>query len=68
MESYGETEAGLILEVEADSDSATCPRCGTLSHHLHQNHGYLVRNRPIEQAPDSQSLTKNVIAAHQLTG
>jgi transposase len=47
VESYAETEDGLILAVEAHSDSATCPRCGMLSRHLHQNHGYLVRDLPI---------------------
>jgi transposase len=35
VESYAETEEGLILSVEAHSDTATCPRCGTLSRHLH---------------------------------
>ncbi|ASC70360.1 transposase family protein [Halomicronema hongdechloris C2206] len=47
VESYQESEDGLILEVEAHRDTAICPRCGTLSHHLHQNHGYLVRDLPI---------------------
>jgi transposase len=47
VESYAETEEGLILSVEAHSDTATCPRCGTLSRHLHQNHGYRVRDLPI---------------------
>lgn len=49
VESYEETKDGLILEVEAHSDSATCPRCGQLSQHLHQNHGYLVRDLPISR-------------------
>lgn len=47
VESYETCEAGLILDVEAHSESAICPRCGTLSHHLHQNHGHLVRDLPI---------------------
>lgn len=47
VESYEETEEGLILDVEAHRTSACCPRCGTMSHHLHQNHGYLVRDLPI---------------------
>lgn len=47
VESYEETEDGLILSVEAYSDAARCPHCGTLSRHLHQNHGYLVRDLPI---------------------
>jgi len=47
VESYEDREDGLVIEVEAHADSAVCPRCGTLSHHLHQNHGYLVRDLPI---------------------
>jgi transposase len=47
VESYEISEDGLILDVEAHSESAICPRCGTLSHHLHQNHGHLVRDLPI---------------------
>lgn len=47
VESYETNEEGLILNVEAHSESATCPRCGTLSQHLHQNHGHLVRDLPI---------------------
>jgi transposase len=37
----------LILDVELEVDYATCPRCGQVSHHLHQNHGYLVRDLPL---------------------
>lgn len=47
VESYEETEEGLILCVEAHAEIATCPRCGNLSPYLHQNHGYLVRDLPI---------------------
>jgi transposase len=47
VESYETSEDNLALSVEAHSESATCPRCGTLSHHLHQNHGHLVRDLPI---------------------
>lgn len=47
VESYETNEDGLTLSIEAHSESATCPRCGTLSHHLHQNHGHLVRDLPI---------------------
>lgn len=42
VEAYTVVEDGLILEVEAHSESACCPRCGTLSRHLHQNHWHLV--------------------------
>lgn len=47
VESYEETGDALILSVERHAESATCPRCGTVSTHLHQNHGYLVRDLPI---------------------
>lgn len=47
VESYEETEDELILSVEVHAASACCPRCGRLSSHLHQNHGYLVRDLPI---------------------
>ncbi len=47
VEDFHETETELILEVEAWSEKATCPRCSTVSSHLHQNHGYLVRDLPI---------------------
>ena len=36
-----------MLEVEAWTDKATCPRCGSSSSNLHQNHGYWVRDLPI---------------------
>lgn len=49
VESYEETEDGLILSVEAHRDAATCPCCGSVSRHLHQNHGYLVRDLPISR-------------------
>lgn len=45
--SYEESGDELILSVERHAESASCPRCGQLSHHLHQNHGYLVRDLPI---------------------
>jgi transposase len=34
----------IILEVEAHKEKAVCPRCQTESSHLHQNHGYYVRD------------------------
>jgi transposase-like protein len=34
----------IILEVEAHAVRAVCPRCQTESTHLHQNHGYFVRD------------------------
>lgn len=47
VESYEESGDELILSVEMHSESASCPQCGQLSDHLHQNHGYLVRDLPI---------------------
>ncbi len=47
VESYEETDDELILSVERHEESARCPRCDTLSTHLHQNHGYLVPGLPI---------------------
>lgn len=44
VESYQERGGSLVLDVEAKSESATCPRCGEVSSHLHQNHGRLVRD------------------------
>ncbi len=34
----------LMLQVEAQTQEATCPRCGQVSRHRHQNHRYLVRD------------------------
>lgn len=47
VESYEVVEDGVVVEVEACSASATCPRCATTSHRLHQNHWHLVRDLPI---------------------
>ena len=47
VESYEASGEALILSVERHEASAQCPRCQTLSTHLHQNHGYLVRDLPI---------------------
>ena len=46
-ETYEERGNRFIVEVEAKSESATCPRCGKKSHHLHQNHRHLVRDLDI---------------------
>jgi len=42
VESLRETETDLMLEVEAWTDKATCPRCSSSSSNLHQNHVYWV--------------------------
>jgi transposase len=47
VKSYEEKGEELILAVERHGELATCHRCGTVSTHLHQNHGYLVRDLPI---------------------
>lgn len=49
VETYEERGNRFILEVEANSESATCPRCGRESHHLHQNHRHLVRDLNISE-------------------
>lgn len=49
VEDYHDQGEHLILEVEADGTQSTCPRCGHASTHLHQNHGYLVRDLPISE-------------------
>jgi transposase len=47
VENYTHSGGELILEVEAMTTQATCPRCQGVSHHLHQNHWYLVRDLSI---------------------
>jgi len=47
VESYEDKGEELILCVENHAESACCPRCDRESTHLHQNHGYLVRDLPI---------------------
>ena len=49
VESYEELGNRFIVEVEAKSESALCPRCGKASHHLHQNHRHLVRDLDISE-------------------
>lgn len=49
VEDYQDEGHRLILEVEAHSESATCPWCREISHHLHQNHGHLVRDLNISE-------------------
>ena len=51
VETYRDHGGGLLLEVEAKSESATCPRCGEVSSQLHQNHGHLVRDLDISERP-----------------
>ena len=44
VENYTDSGGELILEVEAMTTQATCPRCKQTSCHLHQNHWYLARD------------------------
>lgn len=37
---------GIILQLEQIGKDSNCPRCGTKSHRLHQNHRYLVKDLP----------------------
>jgi transposase len=47
VENYTDCGKELILEVEAMTTQATCPRCEQVSCHLHQNHWYLARDLSI---------------------
>ena len=44
VEDYSDVGDRLILTVEAATEQATCPQCGEVSRHLHQDHDYLVRD------------------------
>lgn len=47
VENFLETQTDLMLEVEAWTEKTVCPRCGNVSCHLDQNHGYWVGDLPI---------------------
>ena len=49
VEDYHDFGHKIIIEVEARTEIATCPRCGQESSHLHQNHWYLARDLDISQ-------------------
>ncbi|RCJ33233.1 transposase [Nostoc minutum NIES-26] len=42
---------GMILQTESKKSCSTCPRCGTKSHRLHQNHRYIVKDLPFGEKP-----------------
>jgi transposase len=42
---------GIILQVEPVEQSGVCPRCGTKSQRLHQNHRYIVKDLPWGEKP-----------------
>lgn len=47
VEDSKETEETLILSVRLEKKTAVCPRCGKISHRLHQNKKHLVKDLPI---------------------
>ena len=47
VENYTKVADLLILEVEAKTTKAKCPRCGEESNHLHQNRWYFARDLSI---------------------
>lgn len=42
---------GIILQTELVKSYSICPRCGTKSHKLHQNHQYIVKDLPFGDKP-----------------
>lgn len=47
VEDITDAEDILILSVRAATKTAKCPHCGKISHRLHQNKKYLVKDLPI---------------------
>jgi transposase len=47
VENYTDLGSQFLLEVEAMTTQATCPRCQKISCHLHQNHWSLARDLSI---------------------
>lgn len=39
-------EIGMILQVEQEKPFSICPKCGTTSHKLHQNHRHIIKDLP----------------------
>ena len=37
---------GIIIEIQAETNSCRCPKCGTLSQSIHQNHWRIVQDLP----------------------
>ncbi len=42
-----EPSLGIVLTVASLSSEAACLHCGQMSHHLHQNHSYLIEDLPM---------------------
>ena len=38
---------GVIIKIESIKNNCICPRCGTNSHRLHQNHRYTIKDLPL---------------------
>lgn len=36
----------MILQIEQEKSFSTCPKCGTNSHKLHQNHRHIIKDLP----------------------
>lgn len=49
VENFYELGDKIILEVEASTERATCPRCQHESSYLHQNHWYFARDLDMSQ-------------------
>jgi len=49
VENYTDCDNTWILDIEARTTEARCPRCEQISCHLHQNHGYLARELSISR-------------------
>jgi transposase len=47
VEDSKQTEETLILSVRIEKKTAACPRCGEISHRVHQNKSHLVRDLPM---------------------
>ena len=46
VKSQKNLENALVLEIESQSKTATCPTCHKSSHRLHQNHWHLIKDLP----------------------
>lgn len=42
---------GIILQTESKKPDSICPKCGTKSHKLHQNHRHIVKHLPFGEQP-----------------
>ena len=42
---------GILLQTESIRSYSICPRCGTSSHKLHQNHRHIVKDLPFGDKP-----------------